>query len=208
MKTINLLDSNDKSFNKKWTDLFIDQLTVDIKNSQDTLKENYEKIIEGWKNYPAFHCLFEGENLVAFGAVQTKNFPTKCCRLLTRAYITSPYRKLNKNTLRRRHSFLTIGILQNQITWARSNGYEEVFVSMQHLKRESFLKRWTQMLNKTEGLGEWSFQEKLFLTCPWPREQSCWQWITLSKLTKHTENLLLDGLKSISVSEYHQMFSQ
>lgn len=170
-----------------------------IKSSDDPLAKNYADLDLSYSKFPVFHCLFKDDNLVAFSAIQTNPFPEGLCRLLTRFYIAPNYRFKKKYVRLDKPALLTEIILKSQLQWAKDNKLKIGFISMQHLKRRSYLKRWTDLRNENPGYGKWYMHNNLYLTCPYPKEKSCWQLISSTTLNGDDTTLCLPKM---SIKDY------
>ena len=160
-------------------------LVEEAQNSVDKLNSNYKTIQKTYHNYETFCMIMtpitwyqRGEDPVAFFGIQKYE---NAVRTYTRYYLSEKYRFYNKE---RTYFHASQYIIPWSLSWAKHNGYDFLFVSLQSdLQRKRIARILTNDANKYTNV-EWTLLDKLHNTCnDNPDKPQCWQHIV-----RHTIN--------------------
>lgn len=120
-------------------------------------------------NYPDWFFLMDGDQLVAFSTVQ--EYYSGCYRVLTRTYVTRPYRRFVNPTFDQLKS-PTMFILPHQLNML--DGYDTVFISMQGLQRREAIQGYSNKL-QLQMNQTWKLCDGMVQTCDNLSSKDCWQ---------------------------------
>ena len=169
--------------------MFITEITKDSKyynkflnlveqaeNSIDKLNNNYKTILKTYHNYETFCMIMNDEDPVAFFGMQKYE---NAVRTFTRYFLSEKYRFYNGTFFHASRY-----ILPWSLRWAKHNGYDFLFVSLQsNLKRKRISQILMNHANKYTNV-KWTLLDKLYNTCNNNQDKpQCWQHIV-----RHTIN--------------------
>ena len=152
------------------------QLVKEAEESLDKLNNNYTNIIKTYHNYETFCMILNGEDPVAFFGMQKYE---NAIRTFTRYFLSNKYRFYNGSYFR-----ASKYILPWSLRWAKHNGYDFLFVSLQSdLKRKRISQILMNHANKYTNV-KWTNLKRLYNTCKNNEDKpQCWQHIV-----RHTIN--------------------
>ena len=151
-------------------------LVEQAENSVDKLNNNYKTILKTHHNYETFCMIMNDEDPVAFFGMQKYE---NAVRTFTRYFLSEKYRFYN-GTFFHASQY----ILPWSLRWAKHNGYDFLFVSLQsNLKRKRISQILMNHANKYTNV-KWTLLDKLYNTCNNNQDKpQCWQHIV-----RHTIN--------------------
>lgn len=151
-------------------------------------------IVNRYKKYPFWTFLLDDtENFVAMSCVQTHFFPLNCARLLTRTYYNPDYRRkhLSYETNIKTPAMY---MLDEQIKWAQSKNIENMFLSVEYLRRKKSIEKFIKKINDIY-LTKWYVLDDLYQTYPKDEDPQSWQVIAANTKTLPLKKMPIDEWK-------------
>lgn len=190
--------------NKKYIDLLNKKLyNIENKFNKDKLINNYSRNKLEYEKYDCFHVLLDDDEIIAFSAVQSFNFPKNVSRVLTRTF----YFEEARNKLSSKiggPSFATTCFLPIQIDFCKNKNKELIFISMEKIKRKKIIQNMKKYLTNIYK-DEWRIYEGMVLVCPNEKSASCWQNVIYLNFVEN-KNIQSYNFNFISYDEYNEKF--
>lgn len=193
------------------------QLKIIDENSA-LFKENFELLIQEALNaanpnaqnlshlltrpYLLKNLVLDEMGPVAIGAIENfSNAEVRCVRLLTRTYYMERARHVKWWT-KVSSGPIVREILPYQVEWAVKNGFDNMFVSMETIKKRKVLESWVSAVNEWFKYT-WTVEDGMFFTCKCPvnNDVKCWQNIASLKLSNQLLPLHRVSLESFQQSQ-------
>lgn len=151
------------------TQQFEDKLYNLTKTSLDKNSDWFKPLLEQYTNYDEWSLLIKDNEIVAFAAIQSHNFPDNHCRLLTRTYYDPDIR--NKYMGYPPHVTPAMIIVKHQLSVTKN---KIRFISMEWPWKKHLLTSVGNKINKLNGTN-FKLQEKLYNTVPNCNKPNSWQ---------------------------------
>lgn len=182
----------------EYEDQFL-ELCKEFYNSNDRNRDWFNpdlkwSVRNSYWRFPHWTFLLDDQDqFVAMSAVQTHNFPAGCARILTRTYYAPDYRRKH---VRYEHSEMTpaMYMFKDQIDWAAENQVENLFFSVEYLRRKSTIKKLTEKI-KTKYNETWTVLDNLYQTYPVDDDPNSWQVICSNKTSLPMKNISVEQWK-------------
>jgi hypothetical protein len=163
---------------------FISLLEYLAINCKDRNKDWFPVLLNNYKKYTEwFFAIDDNNEFAAFSTIQ--KFYEGCYRVLTRSYVVDKHRRSNLLAYRKpvtqldnHHLSPPSYMILSQLKYLNNN-FDTIFISFENINKSRVTVNMSRKLEVNTGLT-WTVGEGMYLTCPNPLTQSCWQNICYS----------------------------
>lgn len=168
-------------------------------NSNDRNREWFNpdlpwSVVNRYKQYPYWTFLLDEDNkFIAMSCIQTHFFPNNCARLLTRTFYNPEVRRshfayeINEKTP-------AMYMFKDQLAWAYSQRIENLFLSVEYLRRKKSIDKFVSKINDTYNCS-WSVLDDLYQTYPKDDDPYSWQVVAANTLNLPLKKITIDKWK-------------
>ena len=152
-------------------------------------------VVNRYKKYPYWTFLVEDdESLIAMSCIQTHFFPQGCARLFTRTYYCPQYRRRHFVYERESETPAT-RMIGPQLDWAKENKIENLFFSVEFLRRRATIVQLAKKLNNKYGYNTWKVLDGLYQTYPNDDDPKSWQVVCSNQDSLPLKNISIQKWK-------------